>query len=297
MSSPVDPTTAAAPADPRDDWDVPAFGTLPSVTRLDEVTTRVLADNASHMTLDGTNTYVVAPPGAGVALVVDPGPDDPDHFAAVRAVLADLDAEPVAVVATHRHADHAAAASPWARHFACDVRAADEAVADTGRRLADGDRLDLPGLRVDVVATPGHTSDHLALRMGTGALLTGDHLLGRGTTVVADPDGNLASYLSSLQRVIATRADALYPGHGPVMADDPMAVVHFHLAHREFRLGQVLDVLARGPATVDDLVATIYADHDRAVWPAAAASTRAALAYLVDRGQVVRDGETARRVG
>lgn len=287
---------SSPPRDPRSGWDLPAPGTLPTVTRVDEVTTRVLADNASPMTLDGTNTYVIAPPGAGVALVVDPGPDDADHFAAVQAVLDDCDARPVAVVATHRHVDHAAAATPWARRFDCPVRAADPAVADTGHGLADGDRVDLPGLRVDVVATPGHTSDHLSLRLGTGGLLTGDHLLGRGTTVVADPDGNLASYLTSLQRVIATRADALYPGHGPVMADDPMAVVHFHLAHREYRLEQVLGALAAGPSSVDDLVADIYAEYDRAVWPAAAASTRAALVLLAYRGRVAWDGTVARRV-
>lgn len=284
------------PQDPRTGWDLPTLGTLASVTRIDEVTTRVLADNASPMTLDGTNTYVIAPPGAGVAVVVDPGPDDADHLAAVEAVLDERDARPVAVVATHRHLDHAAAARPWARRFDCPVRAADPAVADTGRALADGDRLDLPGLRIDVVATPGHTSDHLSLRLGTGGLLTGDHLLGRGTTVVADPDGDLASYLASLHRVVATRADALYPGHGPVMADDPLAVVHFHLAHREYRLEQILEALAANPMTVDDLVADIYDAHDRAVWPAAAASTRAALVLLADRGRVAWDGTVARRV-
>ncbi len=285
------------PRDPRQDGDVPPFGTLPQVARLDEVTIRVLADNASPMTLDGTNTYVVAPPGAGVALVVDPGPDDDEHLAAVTSVLDEVDARPVAVVATHRHVDHAAAVVPWARHFGCPARAADPAVADTGHRLADGDRLDLPGLRVDVVATPGHTSDHLSLRTGVGALLTGDHLLGRGTTVVSHPDGDLAAYLSSLQRVVATRARALYPGHGPIMADDPMAVVHFHLAHREYRLDQVLAALSDGPRHVDELVATIYADHDPAVWPAAAASTRAALVLLEQRGRVRRDGDLARRLG
>lgn len=284
------------PLDPRSNWDLPPPGTMPTVTRIDDVTTRVLAGNASAMTLDGTNTYVVVPPGAGVALVVDPGPDDADHFATVGRVLDQLGARPVAVVATHRHVDHAAAAGPWARRFGCVVRAADPDVADSGRVLADGDRLDLPGLRVDVIATPGHTSDHLSLRLGTGGLLTGDHLLGRGTTVVADPDGNLADYLASLRRVIATRATALYPGHGPVLRDDPTAVVHFHLAHRQYRLDQVLSAVGEEPTTVDDLVAEIYADHDPAVLPAAVASTRAALVLLAERGRVIRDGERVRRI-
>lgn len=291
-----DPVPGTPPTDPRVDWQLPGPGTMPRVARLDEVTTRVLADNPSPMTLDGTNTHVVVPPGSGVALVVDPGPDDPDHLAAVQQVLADNDARPVVVVATHRHVDHAAAASAWAQRWGCSVRAADPAVADDGQTLADGHRIDLPGLRIDVVATPGHTSDHLALRLGTGALLTGDHVLGRGTTVVSHPDGNLSAYLASLRRVLATRANALYPGHGPVLRDDPDAVVRYYLAHREHRLDQVLAVLADGATTVDEIVAVVYADHDRAVWPAAAASTRAALDLLADRGVVVLDGDRVRRI-
>ncbi len=286
------------PPDPRTDWDLPAFGTMPRVTQLDEVTHRVLADNPSPMTLDGTNTYVVAPPGAGVALVVDPGPDDTPHFDAVAAVLDAVDARPIAVVVTHHHVDHAAAASAWATHWACPVVASDPDVAGAaGRRIADGDRLDLPGLRVDVVATPGHSADHLAFRLGTGGLLTGDHVLGRGTTVVTHPDGNLTAYLDSLARTVRLQADALYPGHGPALRQDPTAVLRHHLLHREYRLDQILAALGERPMQPHELVARIYADHDPAVWPAAEASTRAALAHLRERGQVVWDGDIARRTG
>lgn len=290
-------TSTAPPPDPRLDWDLPAPGTMPRIERLDEVSTRVLADNASPMTLDGTNTWVVVPPGSGVAMVVDPGPDDPDHFDRVARVLAEADARPLMVVATHHHVDHAAGAQAWADRWACKVVAADPAVAGPrGRTIADGDRLDLPGLRVDVIATPGHTADHLAFRLGTGALMTGDHVLGRGTSVVTHPDGNLSAYLASLRRLVAVRADVLYPGHGPVLADDPDAVLRHHLLHREFRLEQVMAALAGGPLLPGELVALIYADHDRALWPAAEASTRAALAHLHDQGRVVWEGDVARRI-
>lgn len=282
------------PADPRDEWDLPAPGQLDHVARLDAVTTRILADNPSHMTLDGTNTHVVAPPGAGVALVVDPGPDDPTHHAAVQDVLDEHDAQPVAVVVTHHHLDHAEAAASWARGWQVPVVARDREVAGTaGRTVVDGDRVDLPGLRVDVIATPGHTADHLAFRLGTGALLTGDHVLGRGTSVVSHPDGNLAAYLDSLRRVVRVHADVLFPGHGPVLGEDPDAVLRHHLLHREYRLEQISAVLGAAPATPRGIVETIYADHDPAVWPAAEASTRAALEYLSDQGRVAWDGDIA----
>lgn len=285
-----------APEDPRTAWDLPALGAMPTVERLDEVTTRVLADNPSPMTLDGTNTYVVAPPGAGVALVVDPGPSNDAHLDRVRAVLDEVDAHPVGVLVTHHHVDHAEAARAWAAEWHTRVVAREAAVTGPdGTTIVDGDRVDLPGLRVDVIATPGHTADHLAFRLGTGALLTGDHVLGRGTSVVAHPDGDLSAYLDSLRRVVQARADVLFPGHGPALRDDPDAVLRHHLMHREHRLQQVVAVLSDRAATPRELVAEIYADHDRAVWPAAEASTRAALAHLADQGRVVWEGDVARR--
>lgn len=285
------------PADPRADWNLPRFGTMPRVAELDEVTVRVLADNSSPMTLDGTNTHVISPQGAGVALVVDPGPDDPDHLARVEAVLAQRDAAVVGVVATHHHVDHAQAAAGWAARWRCRVHANDPAVAGPGGVvIGDGDRIDLPGLRVDVIATPGHTADHVALRLGTGGMLTGDHVLGRGTSVVARPDGNLAAYLASLRRIVTMTATALFPGHGPTMRDDPTAVIRYYLAHREFRLGQVMTALGDGPRTARGLVEVIYAEVDQLLWPAAESSTRAALEHLAAAGRIVMDDGWARRV-
>jgi glyoxylase-like metal-dependent hydrolase (beta-lactamase superfamily II) len=285
---PSDPPSP--PPDPRAGWDLPAFGAMPAVETLDEVTTRVLAPNPSPMTLDGTNTYVVAAAGHGRALVVDPGPDDPDHLARVEQVLRARDVTAAAIVVTHHHVDHAEAAHAWAARFGCPTLAARRDVAGPdGATIGDGDRIDGAGLDVHVVATPGHTRDHLALRLATGAVLTGDHVLGRGTSVVAHPDGDLTAYLASLRRVHDLGPDALYPGHGPALTEDPQAVLDFYRDHREFRRRQLLAALAEvdpTPVDVDHLVARIYADVDRRLWPAAAASTRAALTMLREEGSV-----------
>lgn len=283
--------TPEPPVDPRVDWDLPAPGTLAERCHLDDFTLRVLAPNPSPMTLDGTNTYLLGPPGAGEVLVLDPGPDDPGHLAAVEAALAERDATVRAVVVTHHHSDHAAAARPWGQRFGVPVHAATRDVASPeGRLLSDGDHLTVGDERLYVVATPGHTRDHLALRAPTGALLTGDHVLGRGTAVVAHPDGDLAAYLESLRRVLELGPDALYPGHGPALCEDPSAVLRFYAEHRRFREQQILAVLATGPATPQELVARIYAEVDRRLWPAAEASTRAAIDLLATRGRVRVDG-------
>src|ERR671916_692679 len=233
---------------------------VPTVA-LEPLVTRVLAPNPSSMTLDGTNTYVVGEPGSGQAVLVDPGPDDPAHLAAVEQVLAGRDARCVAVLVTHHHGDHAEAALPWGDRFGAPVAAAGADVAGPrGRVLEHGERLDLAGTTIGVVATPGHTADHLAFRLESGAVLVGDHVLGRGTSVVTHPEGDVVAYLESLRRVHDLGPSALYCGHGPALAE--------------------------GPATVDDLVATVYAEVPRALWPAAAQSTRATLAKLRAEGWV-----------
>ncbi|HEX9890230.1 MAG TPA: MBL fold metallo-hydrolase [Nitriliruptorales bacterium] len=287
-----------APVDPRASWALPAFGTLPAVTELDEVVTRVLAPNPSLMTLDGTNTYVLGQPGTGTAIVVDPGPDDDGHLARVEQVLADRDLGCELVLVTHHHHDHSEAAQRWARRFGCRVAASTPEVAgDGGWLVSEADRVELvPGLRVEVVATPGHTRDHLAFRLGHGPVLTGDHILGRGTSVVAHPDGDLVAYLDSLGKVLALGPDALYPGHGPELADgDPTEVVAFYLAHRRYRERQLLTVLSFGPRTPRQLVEVVYAGYDPSLWDAAERSTRAAIQKLVAQGQVrVADGAVHR---
>jgi glyoxylase-like metal-dependent hydrolase (beta-lactamase superfamily II) len=285
------------PRDPRDDWDLPAFGAMPVTAVLDDATVRVLAPNPSPMTLDGTNTYVLGAPG-DAAVIVDPGPDDADHLARVRDVVAARDLDVALVVATHHHHDHTDALQPWARAFGCRAAAPRPAEAGPdGTVIGDGDTLTLGTTAIEVVATPGHTADHVALRAPTGALLTGDHVLGRGTSVVAHPDGDLAAYLASLRRVLDLGPDALLPGHGPALSDDPAAVIRFYLDHRAFRQRQILAVLADGAATPGALVRVIYAAVDRRLWPAAEASTRAALEALAAAGRIRWDGATATLAG
>jgi glyoxylase-like metal-dependent hydrolase (beta-lactamase superfamily II) len=282
-----DGAVPTAPTDPRGGWDLPPLGALPTVTRLDEMVTRVLAPNPSPMTLDGTNTYVVCARGTGEAVVVDPGPTDGAHLARVRDVLAKEDAEVRWVAVTHHHVDHAEAAAAWAAAFGAALVAPDrETAGPQGRLVGDGATLPLAGGDMEVVSTPGHTRDHVAFRLVGGALLTGDHVLGRGTSVVAYPDGDLAAYLASLRRVLELGPDELYPGHGPELTTDPSGVVRYYLEHRRFRELQILAALRSGPATPGDLVATIYHEVDRRLWPAAEASLRAALAMLVTAGQI-----------
>ncbi|MCW2637100.1 MAG: beta-lactamase domain protein [Blastococcus sp.] len=284
-----------APADPRSAWDLPAPGTMPRTADLEPLVTRVLAPNPSPMTLDGTNTYLVGAPGSGQAALVDPGPDDAGHLAAVESALAARGARCVAVLVTHHHGDHAEAALPWGARFDAQVAAAGASVAgDGGRVLEPGERLDLAGTSIDVVATPGHTSDHLAFRLESGAVLVGDHVLGRGTSVVTHPEGDVLAYLESLRRVHDLGPSALYCGHGPELTEDPGAVLDFYLAHRAYREHQVLAYLAGRPRTVEELVAAIYADVPRSLWPAAAQSTRAALAKLRAEARVGAEGERFR---
>jgi glyoxylase-like metal-dependent hydrolase (beta-lactamase superfamily II) len=276
------------PADPRGTWPLPAPGQMPRTAALEPLVTRVLAPNPSGMTLDGTNTYVVGAPGSGQAVVVDPGPDDPAHLAAVEAVLAARDARCVAVLVTHHHGDHAEAAVPWGAHFGAEVAAGSAAVAGPrGQVLEPGQRLARAGTTIGVVPTPGHTADHLAFRLESGAVLVGDHVLGRGTSVVTHPEGDVVAYLESLRRLHDLGPSALYCGHGPELTEDPGAVLEFYLAHRAYRERQLLTVLGNGPATVQELVATVYAEVPRQLWGAAGQSTRATLSKLRAGGRVV----------
>lgn len=273
--------------DPRLGWALPAPGGMPRTADLEPLVTRVLAPNPSPMTLDGTNTYVVGAPGSGQAVVVDPGPADAAHLAAVEQVLAARDARVVAVLVTHHHGDHAEAAAPWSSHFGAPVAAGSAVAGPSGQVLEPGARLALAGTTVGVVPTPGHTRDHLAFRLESGAVLVGDHVLGRGTSVVTHPEGDVVAYLKSLRRVHDLGPAALYCGHGPELTEDPGAVLDFYAAHRAFREAQVLDALAAGARTVEELVERIYAAVPQHLWPAAAQSTRATLGKLQAEGRVV----------
>lgn len=241
---------------------------------------------------------MIANPGSGAAVVVDPGPDDPDHRARVDAALARRDLACELVLVTHHHSDHCEAAQAWARAFGCMVAAPTREVAgDAGRVLADGETITIGGLRVEVVSTPGHCHDHTAFRLENRVVLSGDHILGRGTAVVAYPDGDVVAYLESLRKTLNLGPAALYPGHGPEMTEDPSAVVQFYLDHRAYREQQVLDVLAAGPLDPAGIVRVVYAQVGEHLWRAAEMSTRAGLRKLVHEGRVTENDDTFALVG
>lgn len=287
-----------APRDPRADWALPELGRMPATRTLEPLLTRVLAPNPSALTLDGTNTYLVGDPGSGQAVLVDPGPDDSVHLDRVTAALAGRQARCVAILVTHHHQDHAEAALPWARHFQVGVAAADPAVAGpSGRVLEPNQQLRLAGTTLGVVATPGHCADHLAFRLESGAILVGDHVLGRGSSVVTYPEGDVAAYLHSLRRVYELGPCALYPGHGPELTEDPGAVLEYYIEHRLFREQQILTLISIAPQRISDLVEAIYAGVPPQLWPAAEQSTRATAAKLEGQGRVHVADNTVRLVG
>ncbi len=244
----------------------------------------LLAPNPGPMTLDGTNTWLLHEPGADVGVVVDPGPDHEGHL---RAVLAAAGADGLRigqVLLTHGHPDHAEGARRFADLAGVGVRALDPAHLLGAEGLADGDVVVVGGLEVLVVGTPGHTADSLSFLLpADGSLLTGDTVLGRGTSVVAHPDGRLADYLASLERLSGLAADGtvrrVLPGHGPVL-DDPAGVLAGYLAHRHDRLEQVALAVGAGDRTPHAVVERVYADVDRTLWPAAELSVMAQLEYL-----------------
>ncbi len=168
----------------------------------------VRANNPSPMTLEGTNTWVLVEPGERDAVVIDPGPDDEGHRDAVMATVADAGASRVALVLlTHRHADHAEGAVAFAENAHAPVRAAAPELCSPGQQpLTDGERLGATALEIDAIATPGHSADSVCFAIGAdAALLTGDTILGRGSTVVARPDGRLADYLATFATAARAR--------------------------------------------------------------------------------------------
>jgi glyoxylase-like metal-dependent hydrolase (beta-lactamase superfamily II) len=232
--------------------------TLPSGVTL------LRADNPGPMTLDGTNTWILREPG----VVIDPGPLDEAHLGAItRYGAVNL------ILVTHGHFDHTEGAPRLSELLGgVPVRGADPRYCVGAGPLRDGEEL-AGGLRV--LAIPGHTRDSVAF-VTDGALFTGDTILGRGTTVVAWPDGDLGDYLTSLVRLAGFRAVPALPGHGPALTDCAVAA-GFYRAHRLARLEQVR---ATGRTDAREVVEIVYADVDPVLWPAAEASVRAQLAYL-----------------
>ncbi|MDA8026812.1 MAG: MBL fold metallo-hydrolase [Actinomycetota bacterium] len=279
--------------DPR--VDVVRFGQIPKVSTFGEFAIRVLAPNPSPMTLDGTNTYILR--STRGAFIVDPGPSIDEHLKRVEEVLRSDGIEVEGVLLTHGHFDHSEAAKSWSHHFDAPLYGASG--GNGVRVISEGSHLESGDLKISVIETPGHTGDHLAFLTNDGALLTGDHVLGRGTSVVAHPDGNLSSYIRSILRLFDVEKRVALPGHGPEIVGERIDdVLSFYLGHRKARMTQLISFLADDSADVHEIVEKIYGDSiSNTLKFAAKLSTLAALATLRERGYLVEEADRYSLVG
>lgn len=271
---------------------------------------RVTCPNPGPMTFTGTQTYLV---GTGEVAVIDPGPEMPEHLAAIEAALAP--GERIAtLLVTHSHRDHSPGARALAARCGAPVLAygphgagmsatmrrlagtaalgggegADRAFAPD-RCLADGERVTVGAVTLEALHTPGHLSNHMCFALPGGVVFTGDTVMGWSSTLVSPPEGDMGAFMATLAR-LAARDDRLYlPGHGPPV-EDPARVLADLTAHREARAGQIRAALARGPSTPEALAGAIYADLDPRLLPAAMRNVLATLIWLSERGEVAATG-------
>ena len=256
---------------------------------LSPMVARVLAPNPSPFTFTGTQSYIV---GQGDVAVIDPGPAEPAH---IDALMQGIAGRPVvAIICTHTHRDHSPATRPLAAATGAPIiGCAPLTLEDDGPRadaafdpdyapdriLTDGDRVSGTGWTLEAVATPGHTSNHLCFALlEEQALFTGDHIMGWSTTVVSPPDGDMADYMRSMQRLIDREDAVYYPAHGDPV-DKPQRLARSMMGHRRHREGQILRHLERGAVAIPNMVADMYKGVDPRLHPAAG---RSVLAHLID---------------
>ena len=247
----------------------------------------ILAPNPGWMTLDGTNSWLLVEPGADRAVLVDPGPDEPAHLAALVRAAEERSTRIATILLTHGHPDHAEGAATLHALTGAPVRALDPAHRLGSEGLGAGDVIEVAGLELRVVATPGHTADSLTFLLPADrALLTGDTILGRGSAVIAHPDGDLLAYLASLGRLAAvaedTAAQWVLPGHGPA-CPDPAGLIADYVQHRHERLDMVAAALAAGRTDPDELLDLAYPEVPAELRWAARLSLRAQVEYLAGR--------------
>ncbi len=273
--------------------------------KLEPLVRRVLAANPSAFTYTGTQSYLVG--NASEVAVIDPGPDEPDHIAALIAAIGE--ARLTAICCTHTHRDHSPAAAPLAAATGAPIiGCAPLSLNDDGPRsdaafdpayapdrvLSDGESISGEGWTLTAVATPGHTSNHLCYAVEqSGALFTGDHLMGWSTTVVSPPDGDMTAYMASLQKLYERMDKVFYPAHGPAVTK-PRQLVRGMIGHRRSRENQILKLLGQGSFAIEDMVPAMYKGVDRELWPAAGRSVLAHLLDLEKKGRVARDAEAWR---
>lgn len=281
-----------------------AYGRVDQVSPLIR---RVIAENPGAFTFTGTGTYIVGrdAPGARVA-VIDPGPLDDAHLAALLDAVKGQSVSHVLV--THTHRDHAPLARPFAEavggapvlaarppartiHASGGLDEDDDETFSPDIILTGGERIEGDGWTIEALATPGHASNHMAFVLtDENALFSGDHVMGWSTTVVAPPDGDMEDYMASLDAVIARGFDTLWPTHGAPVTD-PGPFLDAYRAHRLGREAQVLARLQAGDRTIAEMVPVLYAAVDSRLWPAASLSVWAHLIGLVRAGRVVADPE------
>ncbi len=260
---------------------------MSELERQSELVWRLRAPNPGPMTLTGTNSYLVGTGGELVA--IDPGPLLEEHLQELVATAAQLNSKLVKILVTHGHPDHFPGAARLKELTHAPVVAYHAATFDHDENLQDSQKYTAAGVTFSCLFTPGHAVDHLCFYLEEEkALFTGDNVLGVGTTIVAPPKGNMREYLDSL-RLIQSRcpeAQVIYGGHGPAVTD-PAAKLAEYLAHRQMRLDKVLAALVAGAQTIPQIVAQVYQDVDRRIWPAAARQVLAQLQYLEEQGRVI----------
>jgi glyoxylase-like metal-dependent hydrolase (beta-lactamase superfamily II) len=261
---------------------------------------RVLAHNPSAFTYYGTQTYLI---GAVEIAVIDPGPDLPGHLDALENAIAGR--KVAAIMCTHTHRDHSPAARPLAERIGAPIIGCASLALETvgpradaafdgdyapDRVLQDSETLEVGGELVTAVATPGHTSNHLCFAY-RGALFSGDHVMGWSTTVVVPPDGDMAAYMASLDKLRKRVDRVYYPAHGPAVTNPQQYVRHL-VGHRMQREKQILALVRDNPRPIPDIVANAYPGLDPRLTAAAGGSVFAHLLDLERRGLVERDRES-----
>lgn len=236
----------------------------------------ITAPNPGPFTLDGTQTWLL-----GETALLDPGPAIESHIDALAAAMPRLET----ILITHRHGDHAPAAIPLQQRTGARILAPRNVLDEVDQRLEGGESLAIDDVRIEVIATPGHTNEHVCFLTSDGDLFTGDTILGFGTTTIFPPDGHMGDYLRSLQTLRAKNPKRIFPAHGP-MREDAAALIDEYIAHRLERERQVLDALQSGATTPAEMRARIYPDLDERLRDAAEIQIRAHLIKLEEEGRV-----------